>query len=79
MNRSVEITVNWSDYRDLETLGIDEIALKKGYSDYLTIISVKDKNDILSVVAVLPDRLKKTVKTLNLLLVVCRRKNEAAL
>ena len=63
LNRSVEITVNWSDYTDLETIGIDEIALKKGHSDYLTIISVKDKNDVLSVVAVLPDRLKESVKT----------------
>lgn len=62
LNRSVEITVNWSDYTDLETLGIDEIALKKGHNDYLTIISVKDKNDVLSVIAVLPDRLKETVK-----------------
>lgn len=62
LNRSVEITVNWSDYTDLETIGIDEIPLKKGYSDYVTIISVKDKNGALSVVAVLPDRLKENVK-----------------
>ena len=62
LNRSVDITVNWSNYTNLETIGIDEVALKKGHSDYLTIISVKDKNDVLSVVAVLPDRLKESVK-----------------
>ena len=51
------------DYTDLETIGIDEIALKKGYNDYVTISSVKDNNDALSVVAVLPNRLKKMIKT----------------
>ncbi len=63
LNRGVEVTVNWSEYKDLETIGIDEIALKKGQNDYLTIISVKGKNGGLSVIAVLPDRLKETVKT----------------
>lgn len=63
LHRGVDIAVNWKDYTNLETIGIDEIALKKGHNDYVTIISVKDKNDALSVVAVLPDRLKETVKT----------------
>jgi transposase len=47
----------------LETIGIDEIAVKKGHNDYLTIVSVKDRLGELSVIAVLPDRLKETVKT----------------
>jgi transposase len=63
LNRSANTTVDWSMYRDLETIGIDEIAIKKGHNDYLTIVSVKDKSGSLSVIAVLPDRLKETVKT----------------
>lgn len=62
LNRSVEVTVNWSGYTDLKTIGINEIAFKKGHSDYVTIISIKDKNGRLSVVTALPDRLKETVK-----------------
>jgi transposase len=62
LNRGVNIAVDWSIYTNLDTIGIDEIAVKKGYSDYLTIVSVKDALGELSVIAVLPDRLKETVK-----------------
>lgn len=37
--------------------------MRKGYQDYVTIISVRTKSGGLSVVAVLPDRLKETVYT----------------
>lgn len=63
LNRGVNIAVDWSMYTNLETIGIDEIAVKKGYNDYLTIVSAKDKSGELSVIAVLPDKLKETVKT----------------
>lgn len=63
LNRGVNIVVDWSMYTNLETIGIDEIAVKKGHNDYLTIVSVKEKSGELSVIAVLPDRLKETVKT----------------
>lgn len=62
LNRCVSTTVEWSQYTDLETLGIDEIALKKGHDEYVVIISAKDNLGELSVVAVLPNRLKATVK-----------------
>lgn len=62
LNRCVSTTVEWSQYTDLETLGIDEIALKKGHNEYVVIISAKDNLGELSVVAVLPNRLKATVK-----------------
>jgi len=62
LNRVVNISVDWSMYTDLETIGIDEIAIRKGHNNYLTIVSVKDKLGGLSVIAVLPDRLKETVK-----------------
>ena len=63
LNRLIKTEVNWDHYQNLETIGIDEIAVKKGHSDYLTIISTKDHHGELSVIAVLPDRLKETVKS----------------
>lgn len=62
LNRVVNTSVDWSMYTNLETIGIDEIAVRKGHSNYLTIVSVKGKSGDLSVIAVLPDRLKETVK-----------------
>jgi transposase len=63
LNRGIDIVADWSAYNNLETIGIDEIAVRKGHNNYLTIVSVKDKLGELSVLAVLPDRLKETVKT----------------
>ena len=63
LNRVVNVSVDWSMYNNLETIGIDEIAVRKGHNNYLTIVSAKDKSGELSVIAVLPERLKETVKT----------------
>lgn len=78
VHRLINKKVDWSQYLDLTTLGIDEISDKKGHKDYLTIVSVKTKSGDLSVLAVLdnrdkttvqkffdsiPEHLKKTVKT----------------
>ena len=62
LNRMVATAVDWTQYQNLETIGIDEIAVRKGHNDYVTIVSTKDKDGQLSVIAVLPDRLKETVK-----------------
>ena len=62
LNRSIKTSVNWSLYTNIETIGIDESALKKGHNNYVTIVSAKDKNGALSVIAVLSGRLKETVK-----------------
>jgi len=62
LSSMVDTKVDWADYKDLSTIGIDEIALRKGHKDYVTIVSAKDKAGSLSVIAVLPDRLKETVK-----------------
>ena len=59
----VKKTIDWTSYKDLTTLGIDKIALRKGQNDYVTIICTKTKDDCLSVIAVLPDRRKETVKS----------------
>jgi transposase len=62
LHRCVKTTVDWTQYTELTTLGLDEIALLKGQSDYVVIVSARDKCDKLSVIAVLPDRRKETVK-----------------
>ncbi len=62
LHRGVKKEVDWSSYKDLSTIGIDEISLLKGHQDYVVIVSAKNKKGVLSVIAVLPDRLKETVK-----------------
>jgi transposase len=63
VDRCVGTTVDWTHYTQLYTLGIDEIALKKGHKDFVAIITTLDKHDQACVLAILPDRLKETVVT----------------
>ena len=62
LQRTVKTRVDWTQYTELTTLGIDEIALRKGHNEYVTIVSSKNKKNHLSVIAVLPNRRKETVK-----------------
>ena len=62
LQRRVKKDVDWTHYTELTTLGIDEIALRKGHNEYVVIVSSKNKIGKLSVIAVLPDRRKETVK-----------------
>lgn len=63
LDRLVATEVNWADFKSLGTLGIDEIALKKGQDHYLTIVSVRQDNEKLRVLAVLDGRDKATIKS----------------
>lgn len=63
INRRVSRKVEWERYGDLNKLGIDEIALRKGYKDYVTIISTKSADDKLTVLAVIKDRKQEDIKT----------------
>ena len=62
LNRLVNKSVDWSQYSDLETIGIDEISNKKGHKDYIAIVSAITKAGDLSVIAVLDERTKISVK-----------------
>ena len=62
LNSRISTQVNWSDYTDLNVLGIDEIALRKGYNDYVSIVSTKSLSGKLTVLAVIEDRKKDDVK-----------------
>lgn len=62
VNRNIDIQVDWDQYKDLNTIGIDEISMKKGHKSFVTIISSRTKHDELSVIAVLEHRKKDAVK-----------------
>ncbi len=62
LNRQVAVRVNWAEITDLHTVGLDEIALRKGHKDYAAIITGRSRQGLLRVLAVLPDRQKKTVR-----------------
>ena len=52
IDRHIETKVNWKEIKKLGIIGIDEITLKKGYKDFVTIITSRNngKNIILSVI-----------------------------
>jgi len=62
LQRHIGEEVDWSDYQDLQTIGIDEISMKKGYQDFLTIISAIEKSGRLTIIGILEGRHKKSVK-----------------
>ena len=63
LNRRVTKKVDCSRYRDLNILDIDEIVLRKGYKDHVTIISTKPLSGKLTVLAVIKDRKQEDIKT----------------
>lgn len=62
VNRYVATQVDWFEFERLEVIGLDEIALKKGHSDYVVIVTARLKDGQVKVLAVLPNREKETVK-----------------
>jgi transposase len=62
LDREVAQSVDWASLNTLGVLGLDEIALRKGHRDFVTIVSARSPDGTLSVLAVLPDRCKETVK-----------------
>lgn len=63
LNRQVERELNWDEIAELSTIGIDEIALRKGHNNYAAIITARQQNGKIHTLAVLPDR-KKNSKSL---------------
>lgn len=62
VDRHISRKVNWRGFEKLEVLGLDEIALKKGHRDYVVIVTAGLAWGRVTVVAVLADRKKETVK-----------------
>ena len=61
VDRHIRAEVDWSQYTALSTLGMDEIALKKGHRDYVVIVTARLKNGRVVLLGVLENRQKETV------------------
>jgi transposase len=61
VRRHIKTEVNWKQIKQLGRIGLDEISLKKGHKDFVTIVSAYIDGRV-QLLAVLEGRLKKTVK-----------------
>ncbi|MCK5109315.1 MAG: ISL3 family transposase [Methanosarcinales archaeon] len=61
IHRYIETEVGWKEIKILDTIGLDEISLKKGHKDFVTLVTARVDKKI-TILAVLKGRKKKTVK-----------------
>jgi transposase len=61
IDRHIHAEVDWSRYSSLGTLGMDEIALKKGHRDYVVIVTARLAQGRIVLLGVLENRQKDTV------------------
>ena len=62
LERCIATKVDWNQYTDLNVLGLDEIALKKGHRDFVVIVSARLREGRLAILGVLANREKDTVQ-----------------
>jgi transposase len=62
IDRRIECEVDWKAFDKLDVLGLDEIALKKGHNDFVSIVTAR-VDGRLSILAVVADRKKATITT----------------
>lgn len=62
VTEQISDSVTWKDFSKLGLIGVDEIALRKGYNNYLTIVTSKYKENV-RILAVLKGREKATLKS----------------
>jgi transposase len=61
LERRISARVDWGQYSALGVIGLDEIALKKGHRNFVTIVTARLAEGRVVILAVLPDRQKETV------------------
>jgi transposase len=61
LERYVQASVDWEQLKQLRVLGLDEISLRKGHRDFVTIVSTRDAQDGPCLLAVLEGREKAPV------------------
>jgi transposase len=61
LDRWIERTVDWDAWERLGVLGLNEIALKRGHRDFVTLVTVPLEGGGIEILAVLADRQKETV------------------
>jgi transposase len=59
LNRQVASEVNWEEVQNLGTIGIDEVAHKKGHKGYRAVITARQDDGTVVILAVLPGRKKR--------------------
>ena len=59
LDRQVANEINWDEIEHLGTIGIDEVANKKGHKGYRAVITARQDDGTLSILAVLSDRKKR--------------------
>jgi hypothetical protein len=59
LNRQVTSEVDWEEVQNLGTIGIDEVAHKKGHKGYRAVITARQDDGTVVILAVLPDRKKR--------------------
>jgi transposase len=62
LDRRIEAQVDWSEFKELDTIGMDEIALKRGKRDFVLTITTQQSDGRVAILAVLPDRKKETAR-----------------
>ncbi len=62
VERWISREVQWGEMKGVKSLGLDEIALKKGHRDFVVMVTGKAMSGEVKILAVLPDRKKQTVK-----------------
>jgi transposase len=62
IDRWVSEKVDWNELKELEQVGIDEIASKKGHQDFFTIVTTRLATGAIRVLGVLEGREKATVE-----------------
>jgi transposase len=61
LERRIECRIDWSQMTGVEVLGLDEIALKKGQRDYVTLVTGRTREGEIEILGVLPGHEKGEV------------------
>jgi len=61
LERRIEVSVDWSQIAEIEILGLDEIALKKGHRHYVTLVTGRLRAGEIMILGVLPGHEKAEV------------------
>ena len=62
VERCIQVSVDWKEFTELEIIGIDEIAMRKGHRDFVAIITTQQSDGRVALLGVLVDRQKDTVR-----------------
>jgi transposase len=62
IDRCIHDSVNWDEFTELKIIGIDEIAMTKGHSNFVAIITTQQSDGHVALLGVLADRQKETVR-----------------